>query len=428
MSTSAQEPAAYKHSRWLSYIVTIGFGFICLCGLTAANIIPLGFQEHGWPFVYMERLDRVPGPLPNILYGPWPFYDPPLVSFRPLMLAANVLCGAFFVAISILAAKYWLLVRQQPFHFTVRTLLVLMTAVACVCGAMKTWFPSANYPLIAAYGSAELRWFGPLCFLLVAAHWLVVRGTRAGRSPRWKGLHRITWIAMFAIGAPFLHFWLTTNGSVYGWPFRYVDKGYFKSLGFTSYSGEATFEWPALVGDILIWAVIVAATAWVAEGWVRRVEQRQPTRKIAILALAIAIVATVGLFVEDDKLRPETYEFYAVFAGLTALIFTIELLPFYHWQAIPKWSMLSAIAVGAASWFTLPTQVPNDRIVVGLSILAGAVMATAIDGGRRYIARKCEGSSRLLGKGCGESVAFVPIWIIGAVGIVIGFAMALTSS
>jgi hypothetical protein len=208
MATSTQGPAAYRHPRWLVLSVAIGFGFFYVCAIVAANVFPIREQEHGWPVIYMVRQDRVPGPLLNILYGPWPFDNPPIVQFWPAMLFLNMLVGSLFTAISAAVPVYWLRARHGPIHFSLRSLFVLTTFTACVLGAMKWRFPSANYEMLAAYSLVELRWLGPVCLALTAAHWLVVRSARSRRQWRWFGLHVLTWtwIAVLAVGIPCLHY------------------------------------------------------------------------------------------------------------------------------------------------------------------------------------------------------------------------------
>ncbi|HUG66410.1 MAG TPA: hypothetical protein VMM76_01585 [Pirellulaceae bacterium] len=60
--------------------------------LLAANVLPSGrsADQHGWPFHYKQHEWRMPGDI-TILYPPWPFGDPPVRHFDPVMLTTNVL-------------------------------------------------------------------------------------------------------------------------------------------------------------------------------------------------------------------------------------------------------------------------------------------------------------------------------------------------
>src|SRR5262249_18307499 len=145
-----------------------------------------------------------------------------------------------------------------------------------------------DYALLALYSFAELRWIGPICFAITAAHWLIVRAAVSERKPRWLGLHWLTWIALIAIGIPFLYFSFFSDAYRRGWPLRV-------------YFEEPPFNGASFVGDILLWMAVTAATGMVVENWVRRVERHEPLRKAAILAAAMSILTTFWLFVIDDS-------------------------------------------------------------------------------------------------------------------------------
>jgi hypothetical protein len=93
--------------------------------LFTANFFPYWNQEHGWPFVFMVRESEVGGPGgPTVLYGPWPFDDPPLVAFRPGLLVVNVLVGMALLAAITLAVQSWFSPQKRPFQYSLRLLLV----------------------------------------------------------------------------------------------------------------------------------------------------------------------------------------------------------------------------------------------------------------------------------------------------------------
>ena len=185
MSSSSEEPAAYQHPRWLVRCATIGFVLLYVCSLFVANILPHGDQRHGWPFVYMVRQWRVPGPF-TIMYGPWPFDDPPIVQFRPILLGLNCLIGVLLTVFAAIVPAYWFRVRQRPVQFSLQTLFVATTLVACLLALLKYCYPEQidHFNIWSALEIALVSSFllvyvvVPACMALTAAHWLVVRSAQ----------------------------------------------------------------------------------------------------------------------------------------------------------------------------------------------------------------------------------------------------------
>jgi len=223
MSRSKQELPAPQHPAWFVRSVAVGFPAVYACSLVAANVYPHGDQQHGWPFVYMVRLSRVPGPLPNILYGPWPFFNPPIVQFQPALLLVNIFCAGLLVTMATAVPVYWLRRSVSRFQFGLRSLLVLTAVVACAFSLLKWFSLHANYSWMAAVvlivASRFLVAFFPALMVLTFAHWLVLRATEAGRSGRWMGLHWLTWLAICVVGGPCLHYGIVAVVDCRtGWP------------------------------------------------------------------------------------------------------------------------------------------------------------------------------------------------------------------
>ena len=213
MPVSSEEPAVYQHSRWFVHSTALGFALLYAGGLAVANIFhrnsTMAGQEHGWPFVYMVRASRVLGGL-TILYPMWPLGDPPLLQFRATVLILNVLIGSLLTALAVVVPIYWLRVRQRPVQFSLRTLFVLTTVVACLLALLKCCYPDRVNVWIAVelaiVSLFTLAYVVPACMVLTAAHWLVIRSARSWRRFRWFGLHWLTWLAICAVGGPFLHY------------------------------------------------------------------------------------------------------------------------------------------------------------------------------------------------------------------------------
>lgn len=433
MPASTQEPIAYQHPRWFVRCAAIGFAFLYACGLVAANVFPHGDQEHGWPFVYMVRQLRVPGPLPNIIYGPWPLDDPPIVQFRPTLLVLNCLCGMLLAVLATIMPAYWLRVRQRPVQFSLRTLFVLTTVVACLLAVLKGWYPdqlnSWNALALAIVSLFLLVYVVPACMVLTAAHWLVVRSARSGRPYRWFGLHWLTWLAVCAVGGPLLHYMAlaptglmflpgSTLENEYGWPFNY--------------SGECNgfplrcFTPAALVADLVVCLAITAATGFVVERWARRVERRVPMRKVAFVAAALAVIVTIWIVRTDQSTRPNWYDYYSCVFGLAATILAIEVLTVRHWKAVPKLSLLAGTLAGAPVWFTLSPLLLQPRLASGLSLVTAAFAVTVVDAGYRDLMHRDRGAIRFVHPACGEHVAVLPMWSVGVIGIGVGLVLLYT--
>ncbi|MCA9249159.1 MAG: hypothetical protein KDA42_18685, partial [Planctomycetales bacterium] len=91
----------------------------------------------GWPIVYYESktITWIATPFGGITYGWAPFTvekKPQLDWHNPQYLAiiANLVVGSLAVVATAYAARYWVNHRSRPFQFELRTLFLIMTAVA----------------------------------------------------------------------------------------------------------------------------------------------------------------------------------------------------------------------------------------------------------------------------------------------------------
>ncbi len=379
-------------------------------------------QEHGWPFVYMVRASRGSGGF-TIMYPMWPLGDPPLVSFRPTLLFLNVLCGVLLVVLAAIVPAYWLRVRQRPLQFSLRTLFVLTTVVACLLALLKCCYPD-RVEVGSAVGLAIVFLFSlvyvvPACMVLTAAHWLVIRSASSARRFRWFGLHWLTWLAVCAIGGPFLHYLIVT--------INYYYEGYGRPS--ESYVEDFRlawrFHWPALVGGLAVWLTVLASTAFVVERWIRRVERRVFLQKRAFLFLPLVIAVMIWISNTDRSCEPDWCDYYSWLFGLAGMIYAIEVLAVRHWNAIPKISLFAGTVAGAPFWFALaPLQEP--QLAAGLSLVAAAFAATVIDAGRRDLVHRDKGVIRFVHPAYGEHVAVLPMWALGIIGIGGGLALLYT--
>jgi hypothetical protein len=277
------------------------------------------YQVHGWPFVYMVRETHVGGELHNILNGPWPLFSPPLVSFWPMWLLLDVLCGIVLMGLAAAIALYWLRVRRRPLQFGLRNLFLFVTVVACLLGLFKffnpgfgetfgLWFTIAWCMLLLAQ---ILVYIVPVAFVVTVAHWAV--GISAGWQRRrpWAGIHWLTWLAVVVAGIPIVHYSAFAHASYGGWPFTF---------------DENCLDAAALIADILVWLALIAATGFVVERWIRRAERMVPMRPASFLAAVVAVVVAciVCTITLEECRQPEWYDYYSWFFGTVFTVFTIE--------------------------------------------------------------------------------------------------------
>ena len=128
--------------------------------------------------------------LATMMYRPWPLDNPPIVQLRPTLLYLNILIGSILTALATIVPVYWLRLQQRPFHFSLRSLFVLTTIVACNLAGLKclnrgwdnpwpvdAWLILAYYCLIVAR-IVLVDYVFPVFIVLTAAHWLVMRSWR----------------------------------------------------------------------------------------------------------------------------------------------------------------------------------------------------------------------------------------------------------
>lgn len=336
MTDSARETLDYRPPRWLLWSAACGCAALYGCALAAANVLPRVDQEHGWPLVYMTREWKVYGDL-TVLYGPWPLDDPPLESFRPVLLAVDVVFGILLMLAAAFMAVYWLRARQRPLQFSLRALLGLTAAVPC-CWALAMWLLDPSDGLWTAlqliHGSVYV---GPCLLVVTTAHWML--GLRAGSWPRrrWAGIHWLTWLGLGVMAGPFLHYCLFAytdywhvggkspfDPTSYGWPLGYAAE----------HDGTSRPLWPmgqglpvsfvdavAPVADFLIALAMLAATGFVVEGWIRRAERRDPVRRTSILLAVMTVVAVACTLKIDRSYRPEWYAYPFWLFGIACTVF-----------------------------------------------------------------------------------------------------------
>jgi hypothetical protein len=440
MQIPAHVPPEYHHPRWLLYATASGSAFIYACVLLAANVFPYGGDpgyQHGLPFVYMVRESQVPGGL-TIFYAPWPLDDPPLVEFRPTFLLLNVLCGSLLTAAAAVIPLYWLRVHRRPLHFGLRAAFGLGAVVLGLLGLFRFYHP--NEGILSAIDLFVpvplLVYVLPGCLIVIAAHRMVVLSARSARRRRWLGIHWLTWLAAVAVGGPLLHYsmftatgwWLGATHEVrdfhpaFGWPFEY--SGQYRGLGIRCFSPSA------FVADTVVWLTIVASTIFVVERWVRRVEQGVPMQKRAILYAALAVGIMIWILNTDQSFRPEWYDACSWLLGIASTIYAAEVLIVGNWKLvvrqfnlIAKISLLAGICVGIPLWLAVLWLLRDPSLAMAFSLLAGGLVASAVDAGYRLLSHRDAGISRFIRPDCGGCAAVVPMWTIAMTGVIGGLVL-----
>ena len=143
------------------------------CVHVVANVFPYDGGEHGWPLVYMVRATRMPGAL-SVYYGPWPIFDPPLVSFHVILLAFNVLLGIGLALCAAVIAVYWLRITRTSPRFSLLALLGFMTAVCCLAAfvMMMVVQPSdVVWPMIVI--AQRCVYIVPCLLIVTLVHWML---------------------------------------------------------------------------------------------------------------------------------------------------------------------------------------------------------------------------------------------------------------
>jgi hypothetical protein len=218
-----------------------------------------------------------------------------------------------------------------------------------------------------------------------------------------------------------LHFSIFAGHYVmFGWPLEYFAANRYYSLA------SRNFNPHALAGDLAVWLAITAATGFVVERWVSRVEQSAPMRKRAICAAALAVFVTLWILDMSQARQPEWYDYLSWFFGLIATIYAAEVLVIRHGVQNPKISLLTGIGVVTALWFVLSPLIQEPGLLTGLLVMAGAFTAMTVDVVRRSLMHRDKGARRFILPECGEHVAVLPMWAIGLVGVVGGLVLTYT--
>lgn len=131
MDLPPSDHADHRLSDRAVYFLACVIALLYGCSLLTANVFPFfprRVQEHGWPCVYMVRERKVAGPF-TILYGPWPFDDPPIERFSPIALAFNVVVGIVLMSFAAAISIYWLTAQRTRLQFGLFTLFEVFTGI-----------------------------------------------------------------------------------------------------------------------------------------------------------------------------------------------------------------------------------------------------------------------------------------------------------
>jgi hypothetical protein len=386
--------------------------------------------DHGWPLVYMVR-DGINN-LRTFGCGPWPLDDCPLLQFRPTLLLLNILCGGVLALSATVAPVYWLRVRRRPFQFSLRALLGTITVVACLLGMLK-WYNPRLVSVKTALGlllvvlPQVLLCALPTGLILVAAHWAAGRTADCPSRGRWRGIHWLSWLAVAAVGIPFLHdaFLADTRAAVWGggalgrggwgWPLRYEVCLAGDPVGPVSF--------PAFAADLAVWLLVVAATGFVAERWVRRVQQRTAMRPSAVLGALLVTGVVVWIVSLDDLRRPAWYDYPSWLLGIAAAVYAAGLLITRPLNRIAKISLWAGICVAFPSWLGLSHCLGNYFPVAVFSFVIGAYTALGVDAVYRLLYHPEEGFWRFFRPDGGGRVAVVAAWAVAIIAILGGLAL-----
>ena len=445
MAVAMPGTADYRPPRWFLVAAACAVALLYAAAMTAINLFPFGggwnptpvrafagyAYEHGWPLVYMLR--AMVNNARTLDYGPWPVYDSPLIEFRPALLFLNVLCGGLLALSATVIPVYWLRVRRRPLQFSLRALVGTITVVACLLGLAK-WYNPDWVSLNTALGlllivlPRVLLYALPAGLILVAAHWAAGRTAGSPSRGRWRGIHWLTWLAIAAVGGPFLHYAILADTTpvyysrmgTYGWPLRYGHQ----CLGFSA----AYFNFFAFGADLAVWLLVVAATGFIVQRWVRRVQQRTAMRPSAIL-VALAVAGVVIWIVNlDDSLRPAWYDYPSWLLGIAAAVYAAGLLVPRPLNRVARICLLAGIGVGVAVRLGLPDFLGRGHLVTGLSLVAGAYVALAVDGVYRLLHHPEEGVWRFVRPDGGGRIAVAPAWAVATIAILGGLALIYLST
>jgi hypothetical protein len=350
------KPYARDASIFIAAIAAVSY---CLV-VVAANFSFEGTahgQEHGWPLVYMIRESDVPGDL-TVLYGPWPFDDPPLIEFRWFALAANISLGICFAGVVAGCAVYWLRQGRRKWQISLLNLFVLLTIAALAVGLLTI---STQHPLfwVFAFATSSAPWLAyaaPVSLVITTAHWLAWRGRNSPESQRRIGLHWLTWIALFVAVGPlvdyvfnqqtgitYLGIGLQSGGfpfDTFGWPL-----GCWSTFRGSDWQRQSFARDGAVVDyvvithaivDLLILLAVLASVVIVVERWIRRIELAQRAQFSGWIAAAIAIAGTIAVLWFDPSFRPEWYSYPVWLFGVASTIFALEILSIYCASCISR--------------------------------------------------------------------------------------------
>lgn len=331
--------------RWQLHCAGWGCAALYACALVVANVFPRLNHRHGWPLVYMVRETRVPGDL-TVFYGPWPFDDPPLVTFSAGFLAINGFLGTLLAFVAAILVIYWLRVTRLSFRFSLRTLMAGMVAISISMALVM----SLSHPLhvvgMAVYVAQLSVYTVPCMVVVTTAHWILNRSKGTWHKRRLAGIHWLSWLALGLMSGPFLyHSFLERTGSLwvgrengppgiialasYGWPFQHFwaeYKGQGRMWAISEGFPVSYFDPLALLGNVLVAFATFSATVFAIERWVRRTERDRHMSRGTVLMTLVAVATIVGVLTLDRSFRPDWYVYPFWLLGVACMVFTVTVL------------------------------------------------------------------------------------------------------
>ena len=109
----------------------------------------------------------------------------------------------------------------------------------------------------------------------------------------------------------------------------------------------------------------------------------------------------------------EWNDYFAWLFGIAATVYT-----FIASKAVPKISLLAGTIAGAPFWLLLSVPGLDPLHAAGVSLVAGASTAAAVDACFRILTHHDKAAQRSVDSACGEHVANFPMWAVGIVGII----------
>lgn len=335
-----QSSSAPRRAEWG---VVIAIAVLQLFVFFCANFFSHGAQRHGWPFTYMTRESRVRGAEFSIFHGPWPFDNPPVISFHRWLLALDAcVCGATLVLISC-CVICWLRRTSVRLRFRLRSLFVLLTLSAVLAAAARPVWRDVLWSL------------GPACWLVayafpcivafVGTRCLVVTCSHSPRRTRWLGLHWVTWAIVAMVAGPLIYYaYFDCTGFIWvgreerpglimlsanGWPLEHAAElqpvsrqpDYLKE----GYPVEY-FDGGTLIVNCFVVAFIIVSTAVIVERWTRRVDRSVQATWTTYISVVLVAVLAICTLVFDRRSTPEWFALPSYLLGVACAYGVVAVL------------------------------------------------------------------------------------------------------